>query len=261
MILDKTISAVVTGGASGLGAATARALAQRDVKVAIFDLDRDRGSSLADELGGCYCEADVTDEKSIIDALASARRWHGQERILVNCAGIVTGSRTAGRSKDKSNIWAHDLAVFAKVINVNLIGTFNVGSKSAAGIMGLDPITPDGGRGVIINTSSIAAVEGQVGQAAYSASKGGVASLTLPMARDLSREGIRVMSIMPGLFHTPMFDGLPEEIRDNLGAGVPFPTRLGRGDEYASLVMHIIENDMLNGENIRIDGALRLAPK
>ncbi len=261
MNLDEVGSAVVTGGASGLGAATARALSARGVKVALFDLDTKKGSALANDLGGLYCEVDVTDAASVDDGLNKARNQHGQERILVNCAGIVTGSRTAGRKRDSSETWAHDLAVFGKVISINLVGTFHMSSKCAAGMMKLEPILSGSGRGVIISTSSIAAVDGQIGQCAYAASKGGVASLTLPMARDLSREQIRVMSIMPGLFHTPMFDGLAADVQATLGAGVPFPQRLGNPEEFASLVLHIIDNDMLNGENIRLDGALRLGPK
>jgi len=261
MKLDETVSAVVTGGASGLGAATAKALSTCGVKVSVFDLDKEKGKALADEIGGLYCEVDVTSKKSVDAALAQARKIHGQERILVNCAGIVTGSKTAGRSRKTPDIRAHDLETFSKVIMINLIGTFHMSSKCAAGMMRQDPISPDGGRGVIVSTSSIAAIDGQVGQCAYAASKGGVASLTLPMARDLAREGIRVMSIMPGLFHTPMFDGLAEEVQEALGASIPFPPRLGDPKEFASLVLHIIDNDMLNGENIRLDGALRLAPK
>lgn len=261
MNLDEVGSAVITGGASGLGAATARALGRQGVKVALFDLDKDKGCAVAEEIGGLYCNVDVTSEASVDEGLARARRHHGQERLLVNCAGIVTGSRTAGRSRETNETWAHDLKVFSRVISINLIGSFHLSSKCAAGMMTLDVVSPERGRGVIVSTSSIAAVEGQIGQTAYAASKGGVASLTLPMARDLSREGIRVMSIMPGLFHTPMFDGLAEEVRETLGAGVPFPPRLGNPQEFASLVLHIIDNDMLNGENIRLDGALRLAPK
>lgn len=261
MILDETVAAVVTGGASGLGAATAQALAKKGVKVALFDRDVDKGQRHAEAIGGIFCEVDVTDEASITTALVRAREKHGIERILVNCAGIVTGSRTAGRKRDSGEIWSHDIEVFAQVININLIGTFHMASKSVAAMMSLDPVTSDGGRGVIINTSSVAATDGQMGQAAYAASKGGVASLSLPMARDLARDGIRVMGIMPGLFQTPMFDALPPDAQEALGAAVPFPQRLGKAEEYASLALHIIDNDMLNGENIRLDGAIRLAPR
>ncbi len=261
MNLNEIGSAVVTGGASGLGAATARALARHGVKVTLFDLDEDKGMAVAEETGGLYCNVDVSAEDSVDEGLECARRRHGQERLLVNCAGIVSGSRTAGRSRQTGDAWAHDLAAFTRVVTINLIGSFHMSSKCAAGMMDLDMVSPDCGRGVIVSTSSIAAVDGQIGQTAYAASKGGVASLTLPMARDLAREGIRVMSIMPGLFHTPMFDGLAEDVREALGSGVPFPPRLGNPEEFASLVLHIIDNDMLNGENIRLDGALRLAPK
>jgi len=261
MNLDEVGSAVITGGASGLGAASARALTARGVKVALFDLDEEKGSALAKELGGLYCKVDVTDANSVDNALAKARNHQGQERLLVNCAGIVTGSRSAGRKRGSSETWAHDLAMFSKVISINLIGTFHMSSKCAAGMMTLEPTPLGSGRGVIVSTSSIAAVDGQIGQCAYAASKGGVASLTLPMARDLSREQIRVMSIMPGLFHTPMFDALADDVQAALGAGVPFPQRLGKPKEFAALVLHIVENDMLNGENIRLDGALRLEPK
>ena len=258
---DEISSAIITGAASGLGAATARALALRGIQVAVLDIDKIKGAAVADDIGGLFCEVDITDAESVDAALKMARAEHGQERLLVNCAGIVTGSRTAGRSRETSETRAHDLEAFARVISINLIGTFHMCSKSAAGMMQLDPVAPDGSRGIIVNTSSIAAVDGQVGQAAYAASKGGVASLTLPMARDLAREGIRVMGIMPGLFQTPMFDGLAADVQEALGAGVPFPPRLGDPAEFASLVLHICDNTMLNGENIRLDGALRLAPK
>ena len=180
---------------------------------------------------------------------------------MVNCAGIAPGQKTASRDRATGEAKAHDLEVFSTVINVNLIGTFNVIALSSAGMLGLEPVTGDGGRGVIINTSSIAAQDGQIGQAAYSASKGGVLGLTLPVARDLAREGIRCCTIMPGLFHTPLFDSLPQEAQDALGASVPFPSRLGDPDEFAKLAVHIVENDMLNGESIRLDGALRMPPR
>lgn len=260
MKLGADISAVVTGGASGLGAATASRLAGLGVKVALFDMDQDKGPALASEIGGSFHMVDVTDEGQVDAALVVARDLQGQERILVNCAGIVAGAKAAGRKRD-GEIGVHDLAQFAKVIHVNLIGTFHMCAKSAAGMMALDPVTEDGGRGVIVNTSSVAADDGQIGQAAYSASKGGVKSLTLPLARDFAQEGIRVAAIMPGLFWTPMFEGLPDHIRDALAASVPFPSRLGKPAEYAALVQHICENEMINGEAIRLDGAVRLAPR
>lgn len=261
MQLGPEISAIVTGGASGLGEASARALSAAGVKVALFDLSEERGSAVADDIGGIFCRCDVSDEESVDAALAKARKAQGQERVLVNCAGIVAGAKTAGRKRETGEIVPHDLAAFSRVIQVNLIGTFHMCAKSAAGMMTLDAVTRDGGRGVMVNTASVAAVEGQIGQVAYSASKGGVLGMMLPMARDLAREGIRVCSIMPGLFHTPMFDSLSDEVRDSLAAMVPFPQRLGDPAEYAALVKHICENDMLNGEQIRLDGALRMQPR
>jgi NAD(P)-dependent dehydrogenase (short-subunit alcohol dehydrogenase family) len=261
MQLDKTIAAVVTGGASGLGAATSKALAAKGVRVAVLDLNDDAGERLAKEIGGSFAHCDVTSEPSVDHALAAARKSHGQERILVNCAGIGVAKRITRRVKETGAIEAHDLATFTKVIQVNLIGTFLMMSKSAAGMQAAKPVNGDGERGVMICTSSVAAQDGQIGQVAYSASKGGVASMTLPVARDLSRDGIRVVTIMPGLFLTPMFDSLPEEARTSLAASVPFPSRLGKPEEYAALAVHICENVMINGECIRLDGAVRLAPR
>lgn len=261
MILNGNVAAIVTGGASGLGEATARELARNGVRVAIFDLNGERGEAVAGEIGGLYCNVDVTDAASVDAGLGKARAAHGQERVLVNCAGIAIGAKTASRDRETGRTVPHSLEAFTRVVTINLVGTFHMCSKSAAGMLTLDPVTADGGRGVMINTASVAAQDGQIGQVAYSASKGGVAGMTLPMARDLSRDGIRVMTIMPGLFHTPMFDTLPEEVRQALGASVPFPSRLGKPEEYALLVRQICENDMLNGESIRLDGALRMAPK
>jgi NAD(P)-dependent dehydrogenase (short-subunit alcohol dehydrogenase family) len=261
MEITRETAAIVTGGASGLGEATARRLAAAGAKVAIFDLDAKRGGAVAKEIGGRYCQADVTDEASVDQALAAARAAHGPERILVNCAGIAIAQKTAARSRKTGAIEAHPLAGFQKVVAVNLIGTFHMIAKCAAGMLGLDPVTPDGGRGVIVNTASIAASDGQIGQVAYAASKGGVVGLTLPVARDLARDGIRCVTIMPGLFATPMVEGLPEDVRRALGDGIPFPSRLGAPQEYAALVAHIVENDMLNGECIRLDGALRMPPR
>ncbi len=261
MQLSSDVSAIVTGGASGLGAATARALAKGGVKVAVLDLNAAQGEAVAREIGGVFAGCDVTDESSVDAAIAAARTAHGQERILVNCAGIAVGKRIARRAKESGAVEAHDVATFAKVIAINLTGTFTMIAKCAAGMMSLKPLAPDGERGVIISTSSVAAEDGQMGQVAYSASKGGVASMMLPVARDLARDGIRVMAIMPGLFHTPMFDGLPEEARQSLAATVPFPSRLGKPEEYAQLAVSICENIMLNGGAIRLDGAIRLAPR
>lgn len=257
----KGVAAIVTGGASGLGEATARRLAQAGAKVAVFDMNAERGESVAAEIGGVFCSCDVTSEASVSTALNAAAARHGEARIAVNCAGIVIGAKTIARNKQTGAVEAHPLPSFAKVIAVNLIGTFNVASQAAARMAALDPVTSDGERGVIVMTASIAAEDGQLGQAAYAASKGGVLGLTLPMARDLARDGIRVVSIMPGLFHTPMFDSLTPEIRAALAANVPFPPRLGKPAEYALLVQSICENPLLNGTAIRLDGALRLPPK
>lgn len=261
MKLDSTIAAIVTGGASGLGEATARQLAASGAKVAIFDLQRERGAAVAREIGGLFCEADVTNESNVEAALAAARAAHGVERALVCCAGVGPARRTVSKKRDTGEFVAHDVAMFRRTIEINLIGTFTMVAKCSTAMAGLEPISADGARGVIVTTASVAAQDGQIGQAAYAASKGGVLAMTLPIARDLASYGVRVMTILPGLFHTPMFDGLPEEARKALAASVPFPSRLGRPDEYAALVQAIIANDMLNGEFIRLDGALRMAPK
>ncbi len=261
MQLDGKITAIVTGGASGLGAASVRRLAAQGVKVAVFDLNEAGGKAIAAEVGGAYFNTNVADEASVEASLAASRAHFGQERILVNCAGVVVGKRAVRRVKETGKVEAHDLASFRKVIEVNLIGTFLMSSRSAAGMMTLDPLMPDGERGVIVSTSSVAAEEGQMGQIAYSASKGGVLSMTLPLARDLSRDGIRAVAILPGLFGTPMFDTLSDEAKTALAAQVPFPTRLGDPDEFGHLVVQIAENVMLNGCSIRLDGAIRLAPR
>jgi NAD(P)-dependent dehydrogenase (short-subunit alcohol dehydrogenase family) len=261
MQINSDIAAIVTGGASGLGEATARRLASAGARVAVFDMNTERGAKVAGDIGGLFCTVDVADEESVDAGLAAARDAHGPERVLVNCAGIAIGEKTASRDRKTGEIHPHRLSSFTRTIMVNLVGTFQMISKSAAAMLALEPVTADGGRGVIVNTASIAGLEGQIGQAAYAASKGGVIGLTLPVARDLMRDGIRCCSILPGLFATPMVDGLPEEVRQALAAGVPFPARLGNPDEYARLAVHIIENDMLNGECIRLDGALRMAPR
>ena len=259
MELSNDISAIITGGASGLGAATARALAEQGVKVALFDMNAEAGELVTRETGGMFCGCDVTSDESVAEALGTARAAQGQERILVNCAGIATAMKTVKRDRKSGAIAPHHMATFARAVDVNLVGTFRMIANCAAGMMSLEAVTPDGGRGVIINTASVAAEDGQIGQAAYGASKGGVSALTLPVARDLAREGIRVATILPGLFETPMFDGLPDEVRESLASSVPFPARLGRPQEYAQLVLQICENDMLNGCTIRLDGAVRLA--
>lgn len=261
MKIDAATAAIVTGAASGLGEATARMLAAQGARVAVFDMNEARGEAVARELGGVFCMADVSDEASVDAAIAKARAAHGVERILVNCAGIAPGKRTVSKKRDTGEFVPHDMATFAKALAVNLAGTFGMIAKSSAAMAGLEPVTPDGGRGVIVCTASVAAEDGQIGQAAYSASKGGVVGMTLPIARDLAGYGIRVMTIMPGLFHTPMFESVPDDIRKSLEAGIPFPSRLGRPEEYAAMVRTIINNDMLNGTAIRLDGALRMQPK
>jgi len=260
MKLDSTVSAVVTGGASGLGAATARALAAKGVKVAIFDLQEEKGKAIAEELGGVFCECNVTDDASVDAAFEKARAAIGQERILVNCAGTGNAIKTASRSKEDGSIKHFPLDAFNWIIQINLVGTFRCIAKSAAGMMTLDPME-DGERGAIVNTASVAAEDGQIGQAAYSASKGGVVGMTLPAARDLSSVGIRVCTIAPGIVDTPMLATVSEEVRAGLSAGVPFPHRMCRPDEYAQLVAMIVDHDYLNGETIRMDGALRMAPR
>lgn len=259
MKLDNTISAVITGGASGLGAASARALAAEGVKVALFDLNAETGEALAAELGGVFCKVDVTDEASVDAGFAKAREANGQERILMNCAGIGNAIKTASRDRETGEIKHFPSKAFELILQVNLIGTFRCIAKSAAGMMTLDPI--DGERGAMINTASVAAEDGQVGQAAYSASKGGVVGMTLPIARDLAQENIRINTILPGLFDTPLLAGLPENVRQALGAQVPNPARLGQPSEYASLAMEMIRNPYFNAEDVRLDGAIRMAPR
>ncbi|MEG9861542.1 MAG: SDR family NAD(P)-dependent oxidoreductase [Parvularculales bacterium] len=261
MKLDNSIGAVITGGASGLGEATARELAAHGVKVALFDLNGDLGEKTAKDIGGVFCEVNVTDEASVDAGFKKARAAIGQERILVSCAGTGIAVKTASRDKETGEIKVHPLEHFDRIIQINLVGSFRCLAKSAAGMMSLGPVTPDGGRGVIINTASVAAQDGQIGQAAYSASKGGIVGMTLPIARDLSREGIRVNTILPGLFNTPLFAGASDKVKQALGAQVPFPPRLGHPPEYALLARQICENDMLNGESIRLDGAIRMAPR
>lgn len=256
MQLNDKIAAIVTGGASGLGEATARALAANGVRVAILDRDADRGKTVAAEIGGTFAEVDVSNPASVTSALETARAAHGQERICVNCAGIAWAIKTVDRDGNP-----HDADAFARTISVNLIGSFNVASQSAAGMSATEPLTDDAERGLIVNTASVAAYEGQIGQIAYAASKGGIVGMTLPMARDLSRAGIRVNAIAPGLFLTPMLQSLPQEAQESLGAQVPFPARLGDPAEYAALVLHMAANGMLNGEVIRLDGAIRMAPR
>ncbi len=251
------LGALVTGGASGLGEATARLLADRGADVALLDLPRSKGTEVAKAIGGnaVFVPADVTSEEQVASAVDRAAESFGALHILVNCAGIGSASRTVGK-----NGAPFDLDVFRRTIEVNLIGTFNVIRLSAARMVANEP-AESGERGVIVNTASIAAFEGQIGQAAYSASKGGIVGMTLPIARDLSRHGIRCCTIAPGLFETPLLMGMTPEMREALGASIPFPPRLGQPPEYAALACQIVENPMLNGETIRLDGAIRMPPR
>ena len=259
MRIDANTAAVVTGAASGLGLATAKALAEAGAKVAIFDRDAGRGEVAAREIGGVFCEVDVTSDASVDAGFAKARAAHGQERVCVNCAGVGNAAKTAGRKRDTGEITAFPMDRFEFVIQVNLIGSFRVLSKSAAGMLTLEPI--EGERGVIINTASVAATDGQMGQAAYSASKGGILGLTLPVARDLSGEGVRVNVIMPGIFETPLMLAAGDKVVEALSATVPFPKRLGRPPEFASLAMEMIRNGYFNAEAVRLDGAIRMPPR
>ena len=253
MVVEE-LAAVVTGGGSGLGAATAELLARQGAKVAVIDVAEATGRAQAEKIGGLYIRADVTSEDEVGAALAEAEQHHGVARILVNCAGIAPAIKTV--AKDGR---AHSLDAFRKAVEINLIGSFNLIAQFAARLSGAEPIGEE--RGVIINTASVAAYDGQVGQAAYAASKGGVVAMTLPVARDLAQHRIRVMTIAPGIFLTPMLMGLPQAAQDSLGTQVPHPSRLGRPAEFADLVGAIIANPMLNGEVIRLDGAIRMAPR
>lgn len=250
MKLDTTM-AVVTGGASGLGEATARHFAAQGAQVTLLDRDAERGTDVASEIGGHFAETDVTDETSVAAAIDLARSRMGGLNAAVSCAGIAVGIKTVGRDGP------HPLPAFQKTIDINLVGSFNVARLAAAAMADNEP-EPDGARGVIINTASIAAFDGQKGQAAYAASKGGVVGMTLPMARDLASSGVRVMTIAPGIFKTPMLAGLPEDVQAALAADVPNPPRLGDPNEYARLAAFIVEMGYLNGEVIRLDGALRM---
>jgi NAD(P)-dependent dehydrogenase (short-subunit alcohol dehydrogenase family) len=250
-------AAIVAGGASGLGAATARAMAAAGAKVAIFDRNAEAGQAIAQQIGGTFCQTDVTDPASVAQAIIDAATAHGPARIVVNCAGIAPPAKVVNRDGA-----ALPLADFMATVNVNLAGSFNVMAQAAAAMQRLDPLGPQNEeRGVIINTASVAAYDGQIGQAAYAASKGGIAAMTLPVAREMARFGIRVMTIAPGLFLTPLMESLPADAQESLGRQVPFPPRLGDPADYAKLVLSIVDNIMLNGEVIRLDGAIRMAPK
>ncbi|WP_164661516.1 SDR family NAD(P)-dependent oxidoreductase [Tropicibacter sp. Alg240-R139] len=259
MQLNSSVSAVITGGASGLGAATARALADQGVKVALFDLNEDLGEALAAELGGVFCKVNVSDEASVVAGFAKARKANGQERILFNCAGIGNAMKTVGRDRKTSEVREFPFSEYIRIVNVNQIGTFLCTVKSAAGMLMLNPV--EGERGVIVNTASVAAEDGQVGQVAYSATKAAVVGMTLPIARDLSSELIRLNTILPGIFDTPLLASAPENVRQALGAQVPHPARLGAPPEYASLALEMCRNGYFNGEDVRLDGAIRMAPR
>ncbi len=248
------LAAIVTGGGSGLGAATAEKLAKDGAKVMIFDMNEETGRAHAAKIGATFAKVNVTDQASVVEALTAAESQNGVARVLVNCAGIVYGGKTVGREAAP-----HPLDQFRKVIEVNLIGTFNVIAQFAARLSKAELVGEE--RGVIVNTASIAAFDGQIGQAAYAASKGGVVGMTLPIARDLAQLAIRVVTIAPGIFWTPMMASLPQEVSDALGKQTPFPSRLGKPEEYALMVDSIINNPMLNGETIRLDGAIRMPPR
>jgi len=247
-------AAIVTGAGSGLGAATARALAAVGAKVAVLDRDAEKGAAVADEIGGVFAACDVADAEGAVAALAEARARHGVARILVNCAGIGGAARIVGRDGPMP------LDAFERIVRVNLTGTFNMMRLAASDMAALEPL-PTGERGAIVSTASVAAFEGQIGQAAYAASKGGIAALTLPAARELARFGIRVNAIAPGIFHTPLLGELPADVQESLGKSIPFPSRLGDPAEFASLVLAVIGNTYLNGEVVRLDGALRMPPR
>lgn len=248
------LAAIVTGGASGLGGATAAMLAAQGARVTIFDLNDEIGQAHAAAIGATFIKANVADDESVAGAIASAEQASGVARVLVNCAGVAPAIKTVGRENQP-----HALDAFRKTLEVNLLGTFNVISKFAARLAAAEPLGEE--RGVIVNTASVAAYDGQIGQAAYAASKGGVVGMTLPIARDLAQHKIRVVTIAPGIFLTPMLLGLPQAAQDSLGQQVPHPSRLGKPEEYALMVRSIIENPMLNGETIRLDGAIRMAPR
>lgn len=257
----KGVAAVVTGAASGLGEATARELARRGAKVAVFDRDVERGELVARDIGGVFCEMDVTSDDKVRAAFEQARNAHGQERILVNCAGVANAAKTVARDKETKAAKFYPIQQFELAIQINLIGTFRCIANASFGMVDADPVGPDGERGVIINTASVAAEDGQIGQAAYAASKGGVLAMALPIARDLMSEGVRVNTILPGVFKTPMVAMMPTNVQDALGSQVPFPKRLGQAEEYARLACFLIENPYMNAAAVRLDGGIRMAPR
>ncbi len=254
-------AAIVTGGASGLGEASARALAAAGAKVTVFDLNEERGHAVAGEIGGAFAKVDVSDVASVDAGFETARAAHGQERVLVNCAGVARPEKTASRSKSTGEIRIHDFEWFSRIVNINLVGSFMCAAKSAAGMMTLDPLSADEGRGAIVHTASVAAQDGQIGQVAYAATKGGVVGMTLPMARDLAREGIRVNTILPGFFETPIYAQMPPEVKTGLEAHLQFPTRFGAPAEYAELVMFMVTTNYINAESVRLDAGARMPPR
>ncbi|MDF2233961.1 SDR family NAD(P)-dependent oxidoreductase [Albimonas sp. CAU 1670] len=256
----KGLSAVVTGGASGLGAATAKRLAAAGAKVALFDLNAELGEALAKEIGGTFCQVDVTSDSSVDEGFAKARSAQGQERILVNCAGIGNAIKTVGRDRKTGEIKKFPIDAYKKIIEVNQIGTFRCIVGSAAGMLEVEKLDC-GDRGAMVMTASVAAEDGQMGQVAYSASKGAIVAMTLPIARDFASEGIRINTILPGIFNTPLLQGAPDNVKAALSASVPHPPRLGDPDEYAKLAMCMIETGYFNAEDVRLDGAIRMAPR
>ena len=260
MDLNSSVSAVITGGASGLGEAVARRLSASGVKVVLFDMNAARGEKIAKELGGIFCRVDVTSDEDVEAAFAQARMSVGQERILINCAGTGNAFKTVSRAKNSDEVKKFPIAEFSRIVEINLVGSFRCAAQAAAGMFSLDPLA-EGERGVIINTASIAAQDGQIGQAAYSASKAAIVGMTLPVARDLMNEGIRVNTIMPGIFDTPLMQGLPDNVKEQLEASVPFPKRLGKPVEFAMLAEQMITNVYFNGESVRLDGAIRMQPR
>jgi NAD(P)-dependent dehydrogenase (short-subunit alcohol dehydrogenase family) len=260
MKISSDLAAVVTGGASGLGLATVEALCAAGIKVAIFDLNEEAGEKAARETGALFCKVDITSEQSVIDGLAEARTANGQERILVHCAMVNRKGKTVGRDRETGQFIRFTTEDFEFATQGVLVASYRLASLSALGMAGLEPLE-DGERGLIVLTSSVAAQDGQVGQLAYAAGKGGINAMVLPMARDLMDIGVRVNAIMPGIFDTPLLARLPQKVLDNLNASVPFPKRLGRPAEYASLAMEMVRNSYLNGQTIRLDGAIRMAPR
>ena len=260
MRIGEGVAAIVTGGASGLGLATAEALAAAGASVAIFDMNAEKGAAAAAAIGGLFCAVDITSQDAVDAGFAQARAVHGQERILVNCAGGGGPGKTVSRDRNTGEIRRHDMARFESSVQLNLIGTFRCVCAAAAGMMTLDPLD-DGERGVIVNTASVAAQDGQIGQVAYAASKAGIVGMTLPIARDLSAEGIRINTIMPGIMRTPPMLGVPAPVLESLAQSVPFPKRLGHPEEFGSLVLEMIRNGYFNGQAVRLDGAIRMAPR